>query len=132
MLNNVVLAGRLTKDPELRFTPNGTPVSNFTIAVQRDYKNESTGEYEADFFNCVAWRETGERIGNMLKKGSFISVIGKLETRNYEAQDGKRVYVTEINVNMFHFLEKKESSIPSRSDYPESNQTARYNQPGRR
>lgn len=125
MLNNVVLAGRLTKDPDLRFTPSGVPVANFTIAVQRDYKNEQ-GEYDADFFNCVAWRDTGERIGNLLKKGSFISVIGKLENRNFEGQDGKKVYVTEVNVNMFHFLEKKETSTPA--DYgTQQNQTTRYN-----
>jgi single-strand DNA-binding protein len=126
MLNNVVLAGRLTKDPELRFTPEGTPVGNFTIAVQRDYKDKNTGEYEADFFNCVAWRDTAQTIADYLKKGSFISIIGKLETRYFEAQDGKRVYLTEINVNMFHFLEKKESSTP-KSDYPAQNQTTRYN-----
>jgi single-strand DNA-binding protein len=126
MLNNVVLAGRLTKDPELKYTPNGVPVASFSLAVQRDYKNQQTGEYEADFFNCVAWRETAELMANSLKKGSFISVIGKLETRNFEGSDGKRVYMTEVNVNLFHYLEKKESSIPP-ADYSGQNQTTRYN-----
>jgi single-strand DNA-binding protein len=113
MLNNVVVAGRLVKDPELKYTSSGDAVCNFSIAVQRDYKDKTTGEYEADFFNCVSWRQTAEMIANYLKKGAFISIIGKLESRYYEANDGKRVYLTEINVNQFHFLDKKENSDTS-------------------
>jgi single-strand DNA-binding protein len=124
MLNCVTLVGRLTKDPDLKYTQNGTPVANFTLAVQRDYKNDQ-GEYEADFIQCVAWRGPAEIIADLLKKGSFISIAGKIETRNYEGQDGKRVYVTEINVQNFHFLEKRESSLPP-ANSTQQNTTSRY------
>jgi single-strand DNA-binding protein len=123
MLNSVTLAGRLTKDPELKYTASGVAVVTFTLATDRDYKvNE---EYPTDFLNCVAWRQTAETIANFLKKGSFIAIEGTLESRTYES-DNRRVYVTEVNVQQFHFLEKKESSTP-RADAPQKNQTTRYN-----
>ena len=104
MMNRVVLVGRLTKDPELRYTPNGVPVATFTLAVNRTFSNQQ-GESEADFINCVVWRKPAENVANFLKKGSLAGVDGRIQTRNYEGQDGKRVYVTEILAESVQFLE---------------------------
>ncbi len=90
MMNRTVLVGRLVKDPELRYTPNGIPVASFTLAVNRTFTNQQ-GEREADFINCVIWRRPAENVANFLKKGSLAGVDGKLQTRSYEGQDGKRV-----------------------------------------
>jgi single-strand DNA-binding protein len=106
MMNRVVLVGRLTKDPDLRYTPNGVPVATFTLAVNRPFKNES-GEQQADFINCVVWRKPAENAANYLKKGSLAGVDGRIQTRNYEGQDGKRVYVTEVLAESVQFLEPK-------------------------
>lgn len=106
MMNRVVLVGRLTKDPELRITPNGVPTASFTLAVNRNFKN-SQGETEADFINCVVWRKPAENVANFLKKGSLAGVDGRIQTRNYEGQDGKRVYVTEVQAESVQFLEPK-------------------------
>jgi single-strand DNA-binding protein len=106
MMNRVVLVGRLTKDPELRYTPAGVPVATFTLAVNRAFSNQQ-GEREADFINCVVWRRPAENVANFLKKGSLAGVDGRLQTRNYEGQDGKRVYVTEVVAESVQFLEPK-------------------------
>lgn len=109
MMNRVVLVGRLTKDPELRYTPNGVPVATFTLAVNRAFSNQQ-GEREADFINCVVWRRPAENVANFLKKGSLAGVDGRIQTRNYEGQDGKRVYVTEVVAESVQFLEPKNAS----------------------
>jgi len=109
MMNRVVLVGRLTKDPELRYTPNGVPVATFTLAVNRPFSSQS-GDREADFINCVVWRKPAENVANFLKKGSLAGVDGRIQTRNYEGQDGKRVYVTEVQAESVQFLEPKSSS----------------------
>ncbi|CAN7412281.1 single-stranded DNA-binding protein [Peribacillus frigoritolerans] len=106
MMNRVVLVGRLTKDPELRYTPNGVPVATFILAVNRSFTNQQ-GEREADFINVVVWRKPAENVANFLKKGSLAGVDGKVQTRNYEGQDGKRVYVTEILAESVQFLEPR-------------------------
>lgn len=106
MMNRCVLVGRLTKDPELRYTPNGVPVATFTIAVNRPFSNQS-GEREADFINCVVWRKPAENVANFLKKGSLAGVDGRIQTRTYEGQDGKRVYITEVNAESVQFLEPR-------------------------
>ncbi|MGX1449969.1 single-strand DNA-binding protein [Bacillus sp. 153480037-1] len=106
MLNRVVLVGRLTKDPELRYTPNGAAVATFTLAVNRTFTNQS-GEREADFINCVTWRRQAENVANFLKKGSLAGVDGRLQTRNYENQQGQRVFVTEVQAEGVQFLEPK-------------------------
>jgi single-strand DNA-binding protein len=106
MMNRVVLVGRLTKDPDLRYTPNGVPVATFTLAVNRPFSNQQ-GERESDFINCVVWRKPAENVANFLKKGSLAGVDGRLQTRNYEGQDGKRVYVTEVQAESVQFLEPK-------------------------
>lgn len=109
MMNRVVLVGRLTKDPDLRYTPNGVPVATFTLAVNRTFTNQQ-GEREADFINCVIWRRPAENVANFLKKGSLAGVDGRIQTRSYEGQDGKRVYVTEVLAESVQFLEPKSSS----------------------
>ncbi|MGN1401157.1 MAG: single-stranded DNA-binding protein [Bacillus sp. (in: firmicutes)] len=108
MMNRVVLVGRLTKDPDLRYTPSGVPVATFTLAVNRNFSNQQ-GEREADFINCVVWRKPAENVANFLKKGSLAGVDGRIQTRNYEGQDGKRVYVTEVVAESVQFLEPKGS-----------------------
>lgn len=108
-LNNVVVSGRLTKDPELRFTPNGVAVATFTLAINRPFKN-ANNETEADFINVVVWRRPAENAANFLKKGSVAGVVGRVQTRSYEGQDGKRVYVTEIMAESVQFGAKNESS----------------------
>ncbi|MFC2948748.1 single-stranded DNA-binding protein [Virgibacillus sediminis] len=109
MLNRVVLVGRLTKDPDLRYTPNGVAVANFTIAVNRPFSNQQ-GNREADFINCVVWRRPAENLANYMKKGSMIGVDGRVQTRTFEGQDGKTVFVTEIVADSVQFLESKGSS----------------------
>ncbi|MED4299767.1 single-stranded DNA-binding protein [Geobacillus stearothermophilus] len=101
-MNRVVLVGRLTKDAELRYTPNGTAVASFTLAVNRPFVNQQ-GEREADFINVVAWRKIAENVANHTTKGSLIAVDGRLQTRSYE-KDGRRVYVTEVVADSVQFL----------------------------
>ncbi|EUJ17419.1 single-stranded DNA-binding protein [Listeria aquatica] len=109
MMNRVVLVGRLTRDPELRYTPAGVAVATFTLAVNRTFTNQQ-GEREADFINCVVWRKPAENVANFLKKGSLAGVDGRVQTRNYEGQDGKRVYVTEVVAESVQFLEPKNAT----------------------
>lgn len=106
MLNRVVLVGRLTKDPDLRYTASGVAVANFTIAVNRPFSNQQ-GEREADFINCVIWRKPAENLANYMSKGSLIGVDGRIQTRSYDNQEGKRVYVTEIAADSVQFLESR-------------------------
>ncbi|UKL29988.1 single-stranded DNA-binding protein [Bacillus phage PK1] len=108
MMNRVVLVGRLTKDPDLRYTPNGVPVATFTLAVNRAFTNQQ-GEREADFINCQVWRKPAENAANYLKKGSLAGVDGRIQTRNFEGQDGKRVYITEVVAESVQFLEPRKS-----------------------
>ena len=109
MINNVVLVGRLTRDPELRFTSNGTATATFNLAVNRNFTNQS-GEREADFVNCVIWRKPAETLANYAKKGTLIGVVGRIQTRNYENQEGRKVYVTEVVCDNFQLLEPKKDS----------------------
>lgn len=108
MINNVVLVGRMTRDAELRYTGNNTAVATFTLAVNRNRKNEN-GEREADFINCVIWRQAAENLANWAKKGALIGITGAIQTRNYENQQGQRVYVTEVIANQFHMLESRQA-----------------------
>lgn len=105
-MNNVCLIGRITKEPELRYTQSGTAVVSFTLAVTRDFKNPN-GEYESDFINCVAWRNQAEFIGNYIKKGYLIGVSGSIQTRSYDDKYGKK-YVTEVIVDGVNNLTPKE------------------------
>jgi single-strand DNA-binding protein len=106
MMNRTILVGRLTKDPELKYTPNGVAVCNFTLAVNRPFKN-ANGENEADFIPCQVWRKPAENTANFLSKGSLAGVDGRIQVRNFEGQDGKRVYMTEIVADSVQFLEPK-------------------------
>lgn len=106
MLNRVVLVGRLTRDPEMRYTPNGVAVANFTLAVNRPFTNQQ-GEREADFINCVIWRKPAENVANFLKKGSLAGVDGRVQTRSYENNEGKRVFVVEVVAESVQFLEPR-------------------------
>jgi single-strand DNA-binding protein len=121
MLNRVVLVGRLTKDPELRYTPNGTAVANFTVAVNRPFANQN-GDREADFINCVIWRKQAENLANYMKKGSMVGIDGRIQTRSFDGQDGKRVFITEIVAESVQFLESK-SSEGSKSSYQQHSNT---------
>lgn len=108
MINNVVLVGRLTKDPELKRTQSGTSVCSFTLAVNR--KTQAQGQPDADFIGCVAWNKTAEIMEQYLHRGSLIGVEGHIQTRNYENQQGQRVYITEVIVHNITFLESKSSN----------------------
>ncbi|MGO3711048.1 single-stranded DNA-binding protein [Vagococcus salmoninarum] len=109
MINNVVLVGRLTKNPDLRYTSSGSAVATFTLAVNRSFTNQS-GDREADFINCVIWRKPAETLANYTRKGSLIGVVGRIQTRNYENQQGQRVYVTEVVCDNFQMLESKNAN----------------------
>lgn len=106
MLNNVTLVGRLTRDPELKYTPNGVAVTSMTLAVNRPFKSQN-GENETDFINIQVWRKQAENAANYLKKGSLTGVTGRITTRNYENAEGKKVYVTEVTADSVQFLESK-------------------------
>jgi len=121
MLNRVVLVGRLTRDPELRYTPSGLAVAAFTLAVNRNFSNQQ-GERETDFINCVVWRKQAENVANYLHKGSLVGVDGRIQTRNYEGNDGKRVYVTEVLVESVQFLESKKQNGEGNSNDRNSQQ----------
>ncbi|MEN1746496.1 single-stranded DNA-binding protein [Lactiplantibacillus plantarum] len=109
MINRSVLVGRLTRDPELRYTNGGAAVATFTIAVNRQFTNQS-GEREADFISCVIWRKAAENLTNFTHKGSLIGIDGHIQTRNYENQQGTRIYVTEVVVDNFSLLESRAES----------------------
>ncbi|GEM02878.1 single-strand DNA-binding protein [Halolactibacillus halophilus] len=117
MLNRVVLVGRLVKDPDLRYTQSGKAVANFTIAVNKPFTNQN-GEREADFINCVIWNKPAENLANYMSKGQMIGVDGNLQTRSYDGQDGKRVFVTEVLAGSVQFLESKKNSKQEAVDYP--------------
>lgn len=106
MINNVVLVGRMTRDAELRYTPSNQAVATFTLAVNRNFKNQN-GEREADFINCVMWRQQAENIANWTQKGMLVGITGRIQTRNYENQQGQRVYVTEVVGETFQVMESR-------------------------
>lgn len=103
MINRVVLVGRLTRDPELKYTTNGVAVASFTLAVNRQFTN-SQGEREADFINCTIWRKAAENFANLVHKGSLVGIDGRIQTSSYE-KDGQRVYRTDVIVENFSKLE---------------------------
>lgn len=111
MLNRVILIGRLTKDPELRYTPTGVAVTQFTLAVDQTFTREGE-ERQADFIPIVTWRQLAETCANYLRKGRLTAVEGRIQVRNYENSEGKRVYVTEVIADNVRFLEssKKDNS----------------------
>lgn len=108
-MNRFVGVGRLTKDVDLRYTQNGVAVANFTIAINRPFKNQQ-GENEADFINCVVWRKPAENLAQYMGKGNQIGVDGRLQSRTFEGNDGKTVFVTEVVADSVQFLESKKSN----------------------
>ena len=104
-MNKAILVGRLTKDPELSTTPSGVSNCRFTIAVNRRYKN-AEGGYDADFINCIAWRQQAEFLARFFAKGRMVGIVGSIQTRNYE-KDGQRVYVTEVVADEISFVDSK-------------------------
>lgn len=127
MINNLTLVGRLTKDPDLKYTGNGTAVATFTLAVNRNFTNQS-GEREADFINCVIWRKPAETLTNYAKKGVLIGVTGRIQTRSYDNQQGQKVYVTEVIADNFQLLESKkvDSSQNTQGSGVSNSQTNNY------
>ena len=107
MINKVILVGRITKDPELRKTQNGTSVVSFTLACNR--RVPSQGQ-DADFINCVAWNKTADFMAQYVRKGALLGIEGRIQTRNYDDKDGKRVYVTEVVANSVQLLESKKDA----------------------
>lgn len=112
MINRTIVTGRLVKNIEIRYTQNNIAVTQFTLAVTRKFKN-ANGDYESDFINCVAYKSTAELLSKYVKKGDLLGVEGRIQTRNYENEEGKRVYITEIVVDSIDFLQsKKEEKSP--------------------
>ena len=108
-MNKVVLIGRLTRDPELRYTGNNTPVASFSLAVNRNYSNQQ-GEREADFINIVVWRKQAENVKNYLSQGSQVAIEGRLQTRSYDDANGQKRYVTEVVADNVEFIGSRNSS----------------------
>lgn len=128
MINRVVLVGRLTKEPEYRVTPSGVQVATFTLAINRTFTNQN-GKRHADFINCVVFRTPAENVNKYLNKGNLAGVEGRLQSRSYENNEGKRVYVTEVVCDNVQFLEPK-SNNQQQSNYqrPQYNQQQGYQQ----
>lgn len=117
-MQKFIALGRTTKDIELSQTPNGISVAKFTLAIPRKFKN-ADGEREVDFLNCVAWRQSAEIIAKYVNKGDQLAVVGTIQTRSYEAQDGTRRYVTEVVVEEFEFLGGKKDGKVENKDLTE-------------
>jgi single-strand DNA-binding protein len=132
LLNRVILIGRLTKDPELRYTPAGVAVTQFTLAIDRPFSNQQTKEKEADFINIVTWRQLAETCANYLRKGRLTAVEGRLQVRNYDNNEGRRVYVTEVIADNVRFLEssKEGGANSGGGNSEESAYTPRNNNSG--
>lgn len=120
-MNSTCLVGRLTKDVDLRYTQSNVAVATFTLAVNRAFKNEN-GDREADFINCVMWRQQAENLANWAKKGALIGVTGRIQTRSYDNQQGQRVYVTEVVAEQFQLLESRNSQGQSQGQQRQAQQ----------
>ena len=128
MINNVTLVGRLTKDVELKYTPANQAVAQFTLAVNRTFKN-ANGERESDFVNCVIWRKSAENFANFVKKGALIGITGRIQTRNYENQQGQRVYATEVIAENFQMLESRNQQQGQQQAQPQQATQQQAKQP---
>ena len=122
MINRTVLVGRLTKDPELKYTPSGVPMARFTLAVNRPFSNQQ-GEKEADFINCIAWRKQAENLSNFMKKGNMVGIEGRIQTGSFEGQDGKRVFTTDVIADSIQFLEARGGGNGSQNTQGQQNYT---------
>lgn len=122
------MVGRLTKDPDLKYTASGAAVARFTLAVNRNFSN-TNGEKETDFINCTVWRKQAENTANFLKKGSLAGVEGRIQTGSYEGQDGKRVYTTEVVCDSVQFLEPKNTQAARNEASPATGDKEPVNAP---
>jgi single-strand DNA-binding protein len=114
MLNKVILIGRMTKDPDMRTTQSGVPVTRFTLAVDRRFKNQN-GERQADFISCQAWRQTAEFIAKYFQKGSKLAVVGSIQTGSYE-KNGQTIYTTDVVVDEAYFVESRQQQSPEAAE----------------
>ena len=128
MINNLTLIGRLTKDVELKYTPANQAVAQFTLAVNRTFKN-ANGERESDFINCVIWRKSAENFANFVKKGALIGITGRIQTRNYENAQGQRVYITEVIAENFQMLESRNQQQGQQQAQPQQAKQQQAKQP---
>lgn len=128
MINNTTLVGRLTKNPELRYTGSEIAVTNFTLAVERNFTN-AQGERESDFINCVIWREAAKNLSNLAVKGTLVGITGSNQTRNYENNEGQTVFITEVRADNFQLLEPKSVNEARRNEQPNQNQNQTKNEP---
>lgn len=128
-LNQAVLIGRLTKDPELRYTPSGVAVTQFTLAVDRPFTNQN-GEREADFIPIVVWKAVAENVANYVKKGHQVAVTGRIQVRNYENNEGRRVYVTEVVGQYVQFLTNTSNGTSQTGDHQNSTNNKETNSAG--
>ena len=128
MINNVTLVGRLTKDVELKYTPANQAVAQFTLAVNRTFKN-ANGERESDFINCVIWRKSAENFANFVKKGALVGITGRIQTRNYENAQGQRVYITEVVAENFQMLESRNQQQGQQQAQPQQATQQQVKQP---
>lgn len=117
MINQVTLVGRLTRDPELKITQDGTAVANVTLAVSRNYKN-SNGEIDTDFVQCTLWRKTAENTVQYCRKGTIIGITGRIQTRSYENHEGRKVYVTDVVADNVRFLSSKPPEREEKQEKP--------------
>ena len=122
MINRVTLVGRLTKDPEFRTTQKGIDVATFTLAVNRNFTN-AQGEREADFINIIVFRRQAENVNNYLSKGKLAGVDGRIQSRSYENQEGRRIFVTEVVADSVQFLEPKNSNGGQPDTYRQQTQS---------
>ena len=135
MLNEIILMGRLTRDPELRYTASNTPVASFSLAVDRDFKPKEGGEKETDFIDCVAWRQTGEFVSKYFQKGSMAVVTGRLQIRDWQDKEGNKRRSAEVVVDNVYFGESKRregsdsgyhDALPQRSQQSDSGRSSGF------
>lgn len=116
-MNKAILIGRLTRDPELRYTSSNRAVCQFTIAIDRPFTNQTSGQRETDFINVVVWDRTAENVGKYMAKGRLIAVEGRIQTRNYDNNEGRKVYVTEVIATNVQFLESRNAVAQSGNSF---------------
>lgn len=127
MINNVVLMGRLTAEPELKHTQQGLAYIRFTLAVQRDIKGND-GQYQSNFINIVAWRSTAEFVAKYFHKGQLVAIEGSIQTGSYIDKQGQKRYTTEVLAERVHFAERKKDNAPPQNSLPEPEPPAQYQQ----
>lgn len=129
-MNNVNLIGRMTKDPEMRYSPDGLAITRFTLAVERLYKDKNSGKREADFIQCLAWKKVAENVANFCRKGTQVGVTGRVQTSNFQGRDGQRVFMTEIVCDNVQFLSSPNNGGQQSGQYVNNSKQATPNGQG--